>query len=134
MRAHGAMTALVSGGFTFFSGRVAAAVGFDLHRANGLLDDGRALTGAVAEPILDRTAKLDLLHELTAARAIPLSATLAVGDGANDLPMLRAAGLGVAFRAKPVVAAEARARVDYADLRALLFVQGYRAAEIVGAG
>jgi phosphoserine phosphatase len=134
MRAHGAMTALVSGGFTFFSGRVAAAVGFDLHRANGLLDDGRALTGAVAEPILDRTAKLDLLHELTAARGITLAATLAVGDGANDLPMLRAAGLGVAFRAKPVVAAEARARVDYADLRALLFVQGYRAAEIVGAG
>jgi phosphoserine phosphatase len=134
MRAHGAMTALVSGGFTFFSGRVAEAVGFDLHRANGLLDDGRALTGAVAEPILDRTAKLDLLHALSASRDIPLSATLAVGDGANDLPMLRAAGLGVAFRAKPVVAAEARACVDYADLRALLFLQGYRAAEIVGGG
>ena len=73
MRAHGAMTALVSGGFTFFSGRVAEAVGFDLHRANGLLDDGRALTGAVAEPILDRTAKLDLLHALSASRDIHAS-------------------------------------------------------------
>jgi phosphoserine phosphatase len=133
MRAHGATTALVSGGFTFFSGRVAAAVGFDVHRANVLLDNGTALTGAVAEPILDRTTKLDLLHELSAAKGLPLSATLAVGDGANDLPMLREAGIGVAFRAKPVVAAEARAHVDHADLRALLFVQGYHAAEIEGA-
>jgi phosphoserine phosphatase len=128
MRAHGAMTALVSGGFTFFTERVAARVGFDLHRSNILLDDGAALLGAVAEPILDRGAKVDTLRSLADQRGLPLSATLAVGDGANDLDMLREAGLGVAFRAKPIVAAAARARVDHADLRALLFAQGYPAA------
>ena len=133
MRAHGALTALVSGGFTFFTGRVAALAGFDMHRSNTLLDDGTALTGRVAEPILDRDAKLEMLTRLAAERRLPLSATLAVGDGANDLDMIRAAGLGVAFRAKPVVAAAARARVDHADLRALLFAQGYRAEDIVGA-
>jgi phosphoserine phosphatase len=131
MRANGAMTALVSGGFTFFTGRVAGLVGFDLHRSNVLLDDGAVLTGAVAEPILDRHAKVATLRELAARDGLELSATLAVGDGANDLDMLRAAGLGVAFRAKPIVAAEARARVDYADLRALLFAQGYRGREFV---
>jgi phosphoserine phosphatase len=131
MRAHGAMTALVSGGFTFFTGRVAALVGFDLHRSNVLMDDGAALTGAVAEPILDRHAKVATLQELAAGERLPLSATLAVGDGANDLDMLAKAGLGVAFRAKPIVAAAARTRVDHADLRALLFAQGYRAAEFV---
>jgi phosphoserine phosphatase len=130
MRAHGATTALVSGGFTYFTSRVAALVGFDHHRANVLLDDGTRLTGEVAEPILDREVKLATLRELAAARGLPLSATLAVGDGANDLGMLRAAGLGVAFRAKPVVAAVARARVDHADLRALLFAQGYHLSEI----
>ena len=132
MRAHGAYTALVSGGFTFFTGRVAKAVGFDMHRSNVLLDDGAALTGLVAEPILDRDTKLETLTRLAAERGLPMAATLAVGDGANDLDMLRAAGLGVAFRAKPIVAAAARARVDHADLRALLFAQGYRRAEIVG--
>jgi phosphoserine phosphatase len=132
MRAHGAYTALVSGGFTFFTSRVAALAGFDVHRSNVLLDDGAALTGRVAEPILDRDAKLATLTRLAAERGLPMSATLAVGDGANDLDMLRAAGLGVAFRAKPIVAAEARARVDHADLRALLFAQGYRREEIVG--
>lgn len=132
MRAHGAYTALVSGGFTFFTSRVAALAGFDVHRSNVLLDDGAALTGRVAEPILDRDAKLETLTRLAAERGLPMSATLAVGDGANDLDMLRAAGLGVAFRAKPIVAAEARARVDHADLRALLFAQGYRREEIVG--
>ena len=131
MRAHGAMTALVSGGFTFFTGRVAALVGFDLHRSNVLMDDGAALTGAVAEPILDRHAKVATLQELAAREGLPLSATLAVGDGANDLDMLAKAGLGVAFRAKPIVAAAARTRVDHADLRALLFAQGYRTAEFV---
>jgi phosphoserine phosphatase len=131
MRAHGAYTAMVSGGFSFFTGRVAALCGFDLHRSNTLLDDGTALTGRVAEPILDRDTKLATLAGLAAARGLQLSATLAVGDGANDLDMLRAAGLGVAFRAKPIVAAEARARVDHADLRALLFAQGYRAEDIV---
>jgi phosphoserine phosphatase len=127
MRAGGAMTALVSGGFTFFTARVAARLGFDLHRSNVLLDDGSALLGSVAEPILDRTAKLDTLHLLAQQQGLPLSATLAVGDGANDLDMLREAGLGVAFRAKPIVAMSARNRVDHADLRALLFAQGYPA-------
>jgi phosphoserine phosphatase len=133
MRAQGALTVLVSGGFSFFTSRVAASCGFDEYRANTLLDDGTVLTGRVAEPILDRDTKLATLTGLAAAREVPLSATLAVGDGANDLDMLRAAGLGVAFRAKPTVAAAARARVDHANLRALLFVQGYRAEEFVEA-
>ena len=131
MRAHGAYAALVSGGFSFFTGRVAALCGFDMHRSNMLLDDGSALTGLVAEPILDRDTKLATLTQLADQRGLPQSATLAVGDGANDLDMLSAAGLGVAFRAKPVVAAAARARVDHADLRALLFAQGYRAGQFV---
>jgi phosphoserine phosphatase len=96
-----------------------------------LLDDGSRLLGSVAEPILDRDAKLDTLRALARQRSLDLSATMAVGDGANDLDMLLAAGLGVAFRAKPVVAAAARARVDHADLRALLFAQGYRAEAFV---
>lgn len=132
MRAHGALTALVSGGFTFFTGRVKEQIGFDLHRSNELLHEDGALVGLVGEPILDRTAKLDALRDLAAERGVQLKATLAVGDGANDLDMLREAGLGVAFHAKPIVAAEARARVDHADLRALLFAQGYKAAEFSG--
>jgi phosphoserine phosphatase len=131
MRAHGAYAALVSGGFSFFTGRVAALCGFDMHRSNILLDDGSALTGLVAEPILDRDTKLATLTELADQRGLPLSATLAVGDGANDLDMLSAAGLGIAFRAKPIVAAAAQARVDHANLRALLFAQGYRAGQFV---
>ena len=130
MRAHNALTALVSGGFTYFTERVAALVGFDTHRANALLDDGVALLGAVSEPILGRDAKVTALQELAAQRGVKLGATLAVGDGANDLAMLAEAGLGIAFHAKPVVAASARARVDHADLRALLFAQGYRLADI----
>ena len=130
MRAHGAITALVSGGFTFFTTRVAALTGFDVHRANVLLDDGASLIGRVAEPILDRNAKLHTLQELAAAHDIPMEQTMAVGDGANDLPMLQAAGLGVAFHAKPVVATEARARIDHTGLRALLFIQGYSAGAI----
>lgn len=126
MRAHGAHTALVSGGFTYFTGRVAALCGFAEHRANTLLDDGAVLTGEVGEPILDRDAKLAALKELTARRGLALSETLAVGDGANDLAMIHAAGLGVAFHAKPIVAETTRARIDHADLRALLFIQGYR--------
>jgi phosphoserine phosphatase len=131
MRANGALTALVSGGFTFFTGKVAAVLGFDLHRSNVLLDDGSALTGQVAEPILDRDSKLAALQELAAQRGVKLQATLAVGDGANDLDMIKAAGLGVAFHAKPIVAREARAKVDHADLRALLFAQGYKASAFV---
>jgi phosphoserine phosphatase len=129
MRAHGAHAALVSGGFSFFTSRVAAQLGFHLHRSNTLLDDGTALTGSVGEPILDRDSKLATLTQLAQDHALPLAATLAVGDGANDLDMLAAAGLGVAFHAKPIVAAAAQARVDHADLRALLFAQGYRVAE-----
>jgi phosphoserine phosphatase len=125
MRRHGAMTALVSGGFTLFTSRVAGLCGFDHHRANTLLDDGAALTGVVAEPILGADSKLATLQELAILRGVRMTATLAVGDGANDLPMLQAAGLGIAYRAKPVVAAAVANRVDYADLRALLFVQGY---------
>jgi len=127
MKAHGAFTALISGGFTFFTSRVAAVVGFDMHRSNELLDDGVRLLGLVKEPILDRDTKLATLHELAARHCLPLSAALAVGDGANDLDMLLAAGLGVAFHAKPIVSAATRARVDHADLRALLFAQGYPA-------
>jgi phosphoserine phosphatase len=109
---------------------VAALVGFHAHYSNTLeIADGK-LTGRVGEPILDRDAKLATLKRLAAEHGLPLAAALAVGDGANDLAMIQAAGLGVAFRAKPVVAAAARARVEHGDLRALLFAQGYRAAEI----
>jgi len=129
MRAHNATTALVSGGFTFFTGRVAEQIGFHVHRANVLIDDGASLTGEVGEPILDRFSKLEILEELATERRLKLSATLAVGDGANDLDMLAAAGLGVAFHAKPIVAAKAKARVEFGNLRALLFAQGYKASE-----
>ena len=133
MRAQGATTVLVSGGFSFFTGRVAETLGFHVHRANVLVHDNHSLSGEVEEPILDRTAKLAALEELASSAGLPLSATLAVGDGANDLPMLLAAGLGVAFHAKPMVAASAAACIDFADLRALLFAQGLHAAEIVEA-
>jgi phosphoserine phosphatase len=127
MRAHGATTALVSGGFTFFTERVAALCGFDAHHANVLLHEAGVLSGAVGEPILDRDAKRAALIRLAAERGLRRSDTLAVGDGANDLDMLREAGLGIAYHAKPIVAAEVTNRVDYADLRALLFAQGYPA-------
>ncbi len=130
MAAHGARTALVSGGFTWFTSRVAALCGFDSHHANTLLDDGQALTGAVGEPILDRGAKLTILRQLVGERGTTSAAALATGDGANDLAMLTEAGLGIAFHAKPVVAEAARNRVDHADLRALLFAQGFFGREI----
>lgn len=129
MQAHGGYCALVSGGFTVFTSRIAAMIGFDENRANILetvVEGGRAvLAGTVREPILGQDAKRDSLHELAAMRGLPLDATLAVGDGANDLVMIRDAGLGVAFRAKPKVAAEADARIEHADLTALLYAQGY---------
>ena len=128
MRAHGAHTSLVSGGFTYFTSRVADLCGFATSSANRLLDDGVRLTGEVAEPILDRDAKLATLHTLSRAAGLRLASCLAVGDGANDLAMLKAAGAGIAFRAKPVVAAEIVNRIDCADLRAVLFAQGYTAA------
>ena len=133
MKKYGATTLLVSGGFTFFTSRVAAEAGFDDHRANELLDDGAALTGSVREPILGREAKLDALTHEAARLGIGLEDTLAVGDGANDLDMIAAAGLGVAYHAKPVVARAAPARIDHGDLRALLYLQGYRDDEIVDA-
>ncbi|MBT9291427.1 phosphoserine phosphatase SerB [Prosthecodimorpha staleyi] len=133
MRANGAYTALVSGGFTVFTGPIAGRIGFDENRANTLLAEDGRLVGRVAEPILGAEAKLASLHELATTRDIPMALTLAVGDGANDLPMLQAAGLGVAFRAKPKVAAAAAARIEHADLTALLYLQGYRRAEFVAA-
>ena len=128
MRAHDATTALVSGGFSVFAAPVAQLCGFDHQRSNVLCDDGVALTGSIEEPVLDGHGKLAILRELAAARGLPLSATLAVGDGANDLAMLTGAGLGIAFRAHPGVASAAGNQVRHADLRALLFAQGYPAA------
>ena len=129
MAAHGARCVLVSGGFDFFTSRVAALAGFHIDRANHLIEAKERLTGQVREPILGREAKLAALREETAALGLAISDSLAIGDGANDLAMIEAAGLGVAYRAKPVVAAQADARVDHADLTALLYFQGYRAEE-----
>ncbi len=131
MKAHGAYTALVSGGFTLFSGEVAAQVGFDEHRANVLLVDEGRLVGAVEEPILGRDAKLARLIALRDRMHLAPSETLAVGDGANDLAMLGEAGLGVAFHAKPKVAEAAHVRIDHGDLTALLYMQGYAHDDIV---
>ncbi|MEZ5816644.1 MAG: phosphoserine phosphatase SerB [Hyphomicrobiaceae bacterium] len=133
MRSNGAYTALVSGGFTFFTSRVAAAVGFDINRANVLEFTDGHLSGRVLEPILGREAKLAALNEFAGARKLDAALTLAVGDGANDLAMIGAAGLGVAFRAKPVVAAEADAGITHGDLTALLYLQGYRREEFLSA-
>lgn len=129
MAANGARCVLVSGGFSFFTRRVAEAAGFHLQRANTLDEAGPALAGTVAEPILGREAKLAALREEAAALGLDLSQTLAIGDGANDLAMIEASGLGIAYRAKPVVAAQADARIDHADLTAALYFQGYRADE-----
>lgn len=131
MRANGATCCLASGGFTFFTGRVAEKLGFHHHVSNILLIEDGKLTGKVVEPVFDRNAKLSTLKQLATENGLALAATLAVGDGANDLDMIQAAGLGVAYRAKPVVAAAARARVDHTDLLALLYMQGYRRAEFV---
>ena len=134
MRKHGAHTLLVSGGFSYFTSRVAKDAGFEADQANILLDDGHALTGEVREPILGREAKLAALEK--AARLLNLKApeTLALGDGANDLGMIERAGLGVAYHAKPVVAVAAGARVTHGDLSALLYLQGYSDDEIVKLG
>jgi phosphoserine phosphatase len=134
MRANGAHTILVSGGFTAFVEPVAAMVGFDESRANLLHEKDGRLTGEVAEPILGRTAKLAALEEAILRLGIRADETLAVGDGANDLAMLSRAGLGVGFHAKPKVAEAADVRIDHADLTALLFAQGYRREEFRGAG
>ena len=125
MRANGAYAAIVSGGFTQFTDAIARRLGFQEHRANQLVVEHGRLAGRVAEPILGRDAKLATLRELRAQRGLAAHETLAVGDGANDLAMLEEAGLGVAYRAKPAVAAAAHARLDYTDLTALLYAQGY---------
>jgi phosphoserine phosphatase len=132
MRAHGAYTCLISGGFTLFTNAVAAMIGFQENRANTLeVEDGK-LTGEVAEPIVGRATKLATLFELRESFDLDNIDTLAVGDGANDLGMIQDAGLGVAYHAKPAVAAAAAARIDYGDLTALLYAQGYRRDEFVG--
>ena len=132
MKKHGARSCLVSGGFTYFTSRVAALAGFDDQQANTLRDDGTALTGEVAEPILGREAKLAALEAEVAALGISFAETLAVGDGANDLDMIKRAGLGIAYHAKPVVAAAAGASIAHGDLTGLLYLQGYRDEEMVG--
>lgn len=130
MTRHGAYAALVSGGFTFFTERVRRAAGFDMDQANRLvLRDGR-LTGAVEEPILDSSAKLAALDRLAREQGVEPDWTLAVGDGANDIPMIRAAGLGVAFHAKRRAAEAADAEVRFGDLTTVLYYQGYRQHEI----
>ncbi|MCO5130945.1 MAG: phosphoserine phosphatase SerB [Xanthobacteraceae bacterium] len=131
MRADGAYTCLVSGGFTAFTAKVAAMLGFQENRANTLLAEDGKLTGAVAEPILGRDAKLATLRELREAFDFDGIDTLVVGDGANDLGMIQEAGLGVAYHAKPAVAAAAAARIDHGDLTALLYAQGFARSEFV---
>jgi phosphoserine phosphatase len=133
MRAHGAYTCLVSGGFTAFTDRVAQMLGFDENRGNTLeIDADGALAGTVLEPVLGREAKLATLRDLRARLGLTPEQTLAIGDGANDLAMIEDAGLGVAYHAKPAVAAEAAVRVTHGDLRTLLYLQGYGDREIVG--
>lgn len=129
MRAHGAYTVLVSGGFTFATAHVRETVGFDEDRANFLHISEGKLAGTVAEPILGKEAKLATLVELREKFGLAAEDTLAVGDGANDLAMIEAAGMGVAFHAKPVVAEKARFRVNHGDLTALLYFQGFRMSE-----
>jgi len=131
MRAHGAHAVLVSGGFSLFTQTIAEMIGFDENHANTLLTENGKLTGFVEEPILGREAKLDTLLEVARYLQLPLAGTMAVGDGANDLAMIERAGLGVAYHAKPAVAAAAHARIDYGDLTALLYLQGYRRDEFV---
>ncbi len=131
MRANGAHTCLVSGGFTLFTNRIAAMIGFSEDRANALvIADGR-LAGQVTEPILGSGAKLATLRELRSRLGLKHEDTMAAGDGANDLPMIRDAGLGVAYHGKPIVAQAAHARIDHGDLTALLYAQGYRREEFV---
>lgn len=131
MKAKGFYTALVSGGFTVFTNPIAAQLGFHENRANLLLADNGILTGKVAEPILGKQAKVDAVLDISARLGISTEDVIAVGDGANDLGMINLAGSGVALHAKPMVAAQARMRIDHADLTALLYLQGYRKTDFV---
>ncbi len=126
LKANGVYTCLVSGGFTLFTNVIASKLGFDENRANELLTEHGKLTGKVREPILGRAAKLATLQELTAKLGIRAEETIAIGDGANDLDMITAAGLGVAIHAKPAVAAAAQARIDHADLTAVVYCGGFK--------
>ncbi|HEX7970124.1 MAG TPA: phosphoserine phosphatase SerB [Stellaceae bacterium] len=132
MARQGAYTVLVSGGFRVYTGRIRRELGFDLDVANELIVEGGLIAGTVQEPILGRDAKLATLKQVAAERGLPLAAALAVGDGANDVAMIDAAGLGIAYHARPAVAARVRSRIEHNDLTALLYIQGYRAEEIVG--
>jgi len=131
MKKHGAYCALVSGGFTYFTRMVREKLGFDFDAANMLEIDGRTLAGTVTRPILGKEAKLSTLQRLCDERGLGLGDAITVGDGANDLPMLKAAGLGVAFHAKPMVAAQVPARIRNGDLTALLYLQGYRRSDFI---
>lgn len=131
MKASGAHAALVSGGFTAFTAKIAARLGFDENRANTLLAEDGKLTGQVAEPILGKQAKVDALQDITARLGLTDDQVMAVGDGANDLGMLKRAGAGVALHAKPVVAAECDIRINHGDLTALLYIQGYAVEDFV---
>ncbi len=133
MRANGGYCALVSGGFTDFTSRIAHRLGFDENRANQLHHCDGKLAGTVAEPILGRQAKVDALNELAGKLNVSVEDAMAVGDGANDLGMLTLAGSGVALHAKPIVAQQAKIRIDHSDLSALLYVQGYTGTEIESA-
>ncbi len=131
MKSKGYYSALVSGGFTVFTSRIAATLGFDQNRANILLEENGYLTGFVAEPILGKQAKVDALKDIAAELGISPDEAMAVGDGANDLGMLHLAGAGVALHAKPAVAAEAKIQINHGDLTALLYIQGYRKTDFV---
>ncbi len=131
LNARGAVTALVSGGFTYFTGRVAEKAGFQINQANELIVEGGKLTGKVREPILGRAAKQEALERIARDNAIDLADTMAVGDGANDLSMLARSGHGVAFHAKPAVAEAAQVQINHGDLTALLYLQGIPKTEFV---
>ena len=131
MKANGAYTALVSGGFTAFTSAIAAKLGFDENRANTLVAENGTLTGTVTNPILGREAKVEALHDITKSRGLKPADVLAVGDGANDLGMLDLAGTGIALHAKPTVQEQAKHRINHGDLTALLYIQGYTKDEFV---
>jgi phosphoserine phosphatase len=131
MRANGAYTALVSGGFTYFTSRVRDLLGFDCDVANELELAEGLLTGRIPPPIVDAAAKVDAMRRLAAERGVPLTETLAIGDGSNDIPMLQAAGLGIAFRGKPKVKQSVPVWLDYAGPTGLLYLQGYKRSEFV---
>lgn len=131
MKANGAYCALVSGGFTAFTGYVAQALGFDENRANTLLIEEGRLTGVPSQPILGREAKVQAFHEISARLGLRADEVMAVGDGANDLGMLHLAGAGVALHAKPSVAAECDIQINHGDLSALLYIQGYAVGDFV---